>query len=419
MKHIYSIFIALTAFFPVKAQMVADSTTMQAAYSNQVFYSLNNGVINTVNNENWSIALSVVNTGSIGSSILLNEATSSLWAYPGDTSKWNTFDTTNYNSWKRLLNTDESWANGAFNVYRGAAGQFDMGWGVLNPANNYWTFGDSLYLIKLKNNTFKKLWIISLKTGAWKFKYADINGTNEQVVTFNKSTYPNRNFIYFDMINNILIDREPNNKNWDLTFVKHIDYVAGTYVSVSSVFGNKNVWSAKAFESNNAAALTAATPQTAYTKKINNIGREWKKFSSSTGWAVYDSIAYFVYDNDSINLFRVVFTKFGGSATGTTYFKKQQLNNTGINNNQLNTLFTLSPNPCSKEISIVLSGNKPELVSVEVFSIYGEIVRAYSFKTESGLNQFKIDTQSLSKGVYTILLNTNTQRVAQKFIKDN
>ncbi|MCC6635833.1 MAG: hypothetical protein IT251_10060, partial [Chitinophagaceae bacterium] len=93
MKHIYSIFIALTAFFPVKAQMVADSTTMQAAYSNQVFYSLNNGVINTVNNENWSIALSVVNTGSIGSSILLNEATSYLLAYPGDNSKWNTFYT--------------------------------------------------------------------------------------------------------------------------------------------------------------------------------------------------------------------------------------------------------------------------------------------------------------------------------------
>src|SRR5690606_18318149 len=107
-------------------------------------------------------------------------------------------------------------------------------------------------------------WIVSLKSGLWEFKYANVDGSNEQVITFNKSTYPNRNFVYFDMINNQLIDREPNNNSWDLTFVKHTDFVSppGTYVSVSSVFSNKNVWSAKSHEANYAAALISTTPQT-------------------------------------------------------------------------------------------------------------------------------------------------------------
>ncbi|MBE7443722.1 MAG: hypothetical protein HS119_14845, partial [Flavobacteriales bacterium] len=332
-KLISTALIISTILLNLKAQPISDSTSMQASYTNQVFYSLDNGEISNVDNNNWSIAFSVSGTGAAGSAILLNEATSTLWAYPGDKNQWSSFDTSNFNSWKRLLNTDTTWTNGAFNVYRGAAGTFDMGWGILNPSNNFWTFGDSLYLIKLSDDSYRKLWIVSLKSGLWEFKYANVDGSNEQVITFNKSTYPNRNFVYFDMINNQLIDREPNNNSWDLTFVKHTDFVSppGTYVSVSSVFSNKNVWSAKAHEANYAAALISTTPQTAFNQRIDNIGREWKKFSSATGWIVYDSIAYFIYDNDSTQFYRIIFTGFGGLGNGKTYFTKELLTNVGIN----------------------------------------------------------------------------------------
>src|SRR5690606_27939181 len=216
------IFILLNTIF---AQPVSETVSMQAQYQQQVFYSLENGIIKSESATNWEIAFAVSGNGAAGSAILLNEANTTLWAYPGDTSVWNTFDTTNYNTWERLLNTDTSWTNGAFNVYRGANGMFDMGWGILNPQNNFWTFGDSLYLVKLANNSFKKLWIVSLKSGVWEFEYANIDGSNEQTITFNKNNYPNRNFVYFSMINNQLIDREPDNTTWELTFVKHTDYV--------------------------------------------------------------------------------------------------------------------------------------------------------------------------------------------------
>lgn len=416
---IITAFIISTFLISIKAQPISDSTSMQASYTNQVFYSLDNGEISNVDNNNWSIAFSVSGTGAAGSAILLNEATSTLWAYPGDKNQWSSFDTSNFNSWKRLLNTDTTWTNGAFNVYRGAAGTFDMGWGILNPSNNFWTFGDSLYLIKLSDDSYRKLWIVSLKSGLWEFKYANIDGSNEQVITFNKSTYPNRNFVYFDMINNQLIDREPNNTTWDLTFVKHTDFVSppDTYVSVSSVFNNKNVWSAKAHEANYAAALISTTPQTAFNQRIDNIGREWKKFSSATGWVVYDSIAYFVYDNDSTQFYRIIFTGFGGLGNGKTYFTKELLTNVGINDIENKTNFSIYPNPATNNLTLLLNHNKTEILTVEIYNIAGKVVQQKQLTTNSSVQQYNFNISDLSSGFYVLSIHSDNFKLTQKFVK--
>lgn len=418
-KLICTAFIISTILLNLKAQPISDSTSMHASYTNQVFYSLDNGEISNVDNNNWSIAFSVSGTGAAGSAILLNEATSTLWAYPGDKNQWSSFDTSNFNSWKRLLNTDTTWTNGAFNVYRGAAGTFDMGWGILNPSNNFWTFGDSLYLIKLSDNSYRKLWIVSLKSGLWEFKYANVDGSNEQVITFNKSTYPNRNFVYFDMINNQLIDREPNNNSWDLTFVKHTDFVSppGTYVSVSSVFSNKNVWSAKAHEANYAAALISTTPQTAFNQRIDNIGREWKKFSSGSGWTVYDSIAYFVYDNDSTQFYRIIFTGFGGLGNGKTYFTKELLTNVGINDIENKTIFSIYPNPATNNLTLLLNHNKTEILTVEIYNIAGKVVQQKQLTTNSSVQQYNFNISDLSSGFYVLSIHSDNVKLTQKFVK--
>ncbi|MBX2959788.1 MAG: T9SS type A sorting domain-containing protein [Flavobacteriales bacterium] len=418
-KLISTALIISTILLNLKAQPISDSTSMQASYTNQVFYSLDNGEISNVDNNNWSIAFSVSGTGAAGSAILLNEATSTLWAYPGDKNQWSSFDTSNFNSWKRLLNTDTTWTNGAFNVYRGAAGTFDMGWGILNPSNNFWTFGDSLYLIKLNDDSYRKLWIVSLKSGLWEFKYANIDGSNEQVITFNKSTYPNRNFVYFDMINNQLIDREPNNTTWDLTFVKHTDFVSppGTYVSVSSVFNNKNVWSAKSHEANYAAALISTTPQTAFTRRIDNIGREWKKFSSGSGWTVYDSIAYFVYDNDSTQFYRIIFTGFGGLGNGKTYFTKELLTNVGINDIENKTIFSIYPNPATNNLTLLLTHNKTEILTVEIYNIAGKVVQQKQLTTNSSVQQYNFNISDLSSGFYVLSIHSDNVKLTQKFVK--
>lgn len=399
-------------------QSVNDSTDMGAFYTNQVFYSLANGEVANIDNNNWELGFSAYGNGAAGSAIILNEATTSLWAYPNDTSGWSTFDTTGYANWEQLLNTDTSWTNGAFNKYRGAAGMFDMGWGVLYPQNNFWTFGDSLYLAKLSDNSFRKIWIVSLKSGVWEFKYANVDGSNEQTFTIDKANYNNKNFVYHSLLNNTTIDREPDNTTWDLMFVKHTDYVsyANQYVSVTSVFNNRNVWTAKAHEADYSSASTSLTPQTTLNQNITNIGREWKKYSSSTGWQIFDSIAYFVYDNDSSHFYRVVFTGFGGMMSGKTYFNKELLQNVGVNSFEEKVTFSLYPNPTTDgNVTLLFNYPNNDEVEIEVIDLSGKIVFRDVKNLVLGLNQKQLNL-NLSKGIYLLNVRNKQFNATQKLL---
>lgn len=417
-KFITTLSILLVSFLNVKAQSVNDSTSMNAFYTNQVFYSLANGEIANIDNNNWELGFATYGNGAAGSAIILNEATATLWAYPGDTSAWNSFDTTGYVGWEQLLNTDTSWTNGAFNVHRGAAGTFDMGWGELNPLNNYWTFGDSLYLVKLSDNSFRKLWILSLKSGTWEFKYANIDGSNEQTFSIVKSTYPNRNFVYHSILSNSTIDREPDNTTWDIMFAKHTDYIsyAGQYVSVTSVFNNRNVWSAKAYEADYATASTSINPQTSLNQNINNIGREWKKYSSATGWTVFDSIAYFVYDNDSANFYRVVFTGFGGMLSGKSYFNKELLQNVSVNDFEQKVSMSIYPNPTRGNVTLLLDYPSNDNLEINIIDLSGKIVYQNVLSLSAGVNQKLLDINHLTSGLYLMSIKNEKFNTSQKLI---
>jgi len=400
-------------------QGINDSISMEAGYTNQVFYSLENGTITSVDNSNWDIALAVSGQGAKGSAILFNDAYGTLYKAPVDTSAWQTLDTAGIDTWEILLNSDTSWTNGAFNKYRGAAGNFDMGWGILNPSNNFWTFGDSLYVAKINDGSYKKVWILSLKTGVWQFKYANLDGSNEQTQTITKTDYPNRNFIYFSMSSSSIIDREPDNSTWDLTFTKHKDYLTppGMFLNVTSAFTNRNVWTAKAHEVDLNAALNSTTPQTPFTQNVNNIGREWKKFSSQNGgWSVRDSIAYFIYDEDSVNYYRLVFTGFEGSSTGKAFFNKEKLGITSIHNNGVNNVLSLYPNPANNEVSILIHTNKEQMANFAIFDLTGKMVLNKTLQLAYGSNVDTFKVSTLPKGIYIVNIKNKNINYTQRLI---
>jgi len=420
MKKIITIITASLLMLSVNAQSVNDTVAMGQFYANQVFYSLDNGEVANINNNDWELGFAAAGQGAAGSAILINEATTTLWAYPSDTAEWNSFDTTGYLAWEQLLNTDTSWTNGAFNVHRGAAGWADLGWGVLNPQQNYWTFGDSLYLAKLSDNTFRKIWIVSLKTGVWEFKYSDVDGSNEQTFTIDKSNYPNKNFVYHSMLTNATIDREPDNTTWDLMFAKHTDYLsyAGQYVSVTSVFNNRDVWSAKSNETDYAAALIATAPQTSFNQNITNIGREWKKYSSATGWTIYDSIAYFIYDNDSTDFYRIVFNGFesGFSGLGKAMFNQEHLQTVSVQVYEHNVTFSMYPNPATNQITLLLDYFEYATMQVDVVDLSGKLVLSKTIQVNNGVNQKTIDINQLKSGIYLLQLKSDQLNTTQKLI---
>ncbi len=418
MKKIYlSLVILAGTLSSVNAQLVEDSVSMSPFYSNQVFYSMADGEVANIVNNDWDLGFSCYGNGAAGSAIILNEANTTLWAYPGDTASWSTLDTTNHASWEQLLNTDTSWTNGAFNRYRGANGTFDMGWGILNPQNNYWTFGDSLYVAKLSTGAYKKIWITSLKSGVWDFKYADLDGSNEQMVTITKSNYPNKNFVYHSMVNEQTIDREPTNTSWDIMFMKHVDIIpfAGA-INVTSVFNNREVWSALSEEADYNAAIASTTPQTNFNQKIDNIGRSWKKFNSSIGWTVYDSTAYFLYNNDSTGFYRLVFTDFGGMSTGKAYFSKELLVTTNVQEQDFEMNYTIYPNPAVNQVTLLLDYPTNETVAVSLINLSGQVVLQQSIGMHAGINQKQLFLNDLPKGVYVLNLSNTSFNSSRKLI---
>jgi len=418
MKNLVTIFSVLFGTFSAWAQPVSDSITMGQFYVNQIFYSLENGEVANEDNTNWDLAFTTHGNGAAGSAIWINEFNTVLWKYPGDTSNWSGFDTTGHENWERLLNSDTTWTNGAFNKYRGAAGMFDMGWGILNPSNNYWTFGDSLYLLRLNDGSFRKLWIVSLKTGVWEYKYANIDGSNEQVFTIDKSVYPKRNFVYHSVLNDQIVDREPDNDTWDITFTKHVDYLnpPGMYQSMTSVFSNRGVYTAKSHETDYAAASVSTSPQTAYTDRIDNIGREWKKYSSSSGWITYDSIAYFLYVNDSTDWYRMVFTGFEGMGTGKAIFETEELFTVSVEEPEQKMTWSLYPNPAAENVTILMDNSLQGTVNMQIMDITGKIVWNNSFGLNSGVTQKQVNISHLNSGVYFVVLSNSNLKTMQKLI---
>ncbi len=417
MKKILLTSIVIVTSLVTSWSQTTEIISMGNLYANQVFYSLDNGEVSNVSNTDWDLAFSASGQGSAGSAILINEATTRLWAVPQDSSFWSVFDTAGFWAWEELLNSDTSWTNGAFNKYRGANGSFfDMGWGVLNPSNNYWTLGDSLYLVKLSNQSYKKLKINSLKQGVWEFQYADIDGKNKQVITINKANYSDRNFIYHSLSSNQTIDREPANTSWDFTLLKHRDELMPGLIMmpVTSIFTNRNLWTAKSNEVDFASASVAVVPQTAYNQNVINIGREWKKFSKGVG-TVYDSIAYFLHRDNESQVYRIVFTDFGWSATGTATCEFTKLGLEGVDALSENESVNIYPNPTEGEnVTIVFGEVKTMLSTIEVLNTLGEIILIKEI--DQGVSSSLLNVSQLKSGLYFINLKGETTNLIKKLV---
>jgi len=58
----------------------------------------------------------------MSATIIINDGSGTrLWKYPGDTSAWNTLDTSGMNAWPEAYNAGTEWETGAFNAIPGSS----------------------------------------------------------------------------------------------------------------------------------------------------------------------------------------------------------------------------------------------------------------------------------------------------------
>jgi hypothetical protein len=303
-----------------------ETLTMGSGYANDVYYSMINGIVSTVPRTNWDIAFE---TGSRTSTILINGGAGlKLFTYPnGAISSWNNVSTTGIASWKVMNNSDTTWLLGAFE--RNALGHPDYGWGIYNTVTHD-VVGDSLFVIQLADQSYRKLWLIKKASSDNKyiFQFANIDGSGFLLDTVNCNPYTGKNFIYYSFATKDVIDREPLKEAWDFVLTKYIEMIPdGTGGKVPypviGVLTNNGVRSATL---DNVDVSTIDYSSAIFVTAISEIGSDWKSFDMNLNqWTLKSNRVYFVKDKN-MSVFKIVFTGFEGSATGIVKFDKAKLN---------------------------------------------------------------------------------------------
>ena len=409
-KTIYSFLILALINFNALAQ--TQTISLQPSYTNQSFFSLENGEVANLANTDWDLAFS---TATMSSSIRINGGMGTeLYLYPlGDTTDWNSFNSSNISSWLPIHNSDTNWFLGAFD--KNSTSMFDMGWGMYSMITHYVT-GDSLYAIKTVGGNWKKLWIQQLANDEYSFKYANLDGSNEINTTVQKTNYTDKNFVYFSLDQNVILDREPISQDWDITFTKYITPVQGMAYGVTGVLSNDGVHVAQADNIPDPNSYNDYSQHPMMTE-INSIGYDWKSFDMSTfSYSVEPYRCYFVKDLQD-KVWRIIFTSFEGSSTGNIEFNAQEMtSSTSISQLQSDiSTFEIYPNPITDNNLTVVFDNSSSISELNIFdvtgkNIYNEIFNSKGFQAKS------INLSNLNNGVYIVSLSSKGSIFQKKLV---
>lgn len=390
-----------------KANPVRDTVTMGPGYANDVFYSMSQGVVKAEPRNNWDIAFY---TTRWSAGIIINDGTGvQLFTYPGgDTTAWASMDTTGMNSWKRLYNSDQSWEEGAFN--RNSSGHPDYGWGVYNMITHD-VVGDSLYVLRLANGSLKKIWIQKKRsiTNTYTFKYANINGTNEVTEVVDVTPYQaNRMFLYYSIVNQTIVDREPDINAWDLMWNRYIttvydnNGVATNYLVVGVT--NNLLVGANRFHP--VAPGFSNWHEQPFSQTKSPIGHDWKEFNMAQfQWVLQDSLVYFV-KNRGGNIYKLSFDYFSGTGSGKTGLIKTLISLVGKPEiNSESATIAVYPNPASHWAEASFQDGS-EIRSYKLFDANGRLVMEQQGLSEQKL---RLNTSALKSGLYFISIQSDKQ----------
>lgn len=387
-----------------------DIVTMGAGYVNQSFYSLSNGEVLTSNNTNWDISFSL---SAYSATIRTNGGMgTTLYKYPnGDLSSWSDVDTLGIDSWPNLMNSEESWSQGSFNTNQQ---DFDMGWGNYDVITHN-VIGHSIYLLNTVDGEWKKLIIEQLVDGVFSFKYANIDGSNEVIASIDQSDYADKNFVYYSLTSDSIIDREPSMSEWDLTFTKYVSQVSPEmYYSVAGALSNKNVEVAEVNDLSDPLSYNEYESQD-FLLEMNTIGYDWKTLNMDTfSYELEESRCYFVKNLEG-SIYRIVFTDFTGNSSGEITLNKELISGSSVidvDNNNINS-FSVYPNPASDNATIIIDA---EADNVQLYICDGSGKKIVETQVSNGFQATNISLSNLESGLYFVSVTFNGATSTQRLV---
>lgn len=435
---------------------IPDTVSMGANYSNDVYYSFENGTVASPSNTNWHIAVEALNPltdehGGVG--IWINEASKGekVKLYPLHKQGSLDFATLSASDTVGLMNDEFSlhnssitYADGAFNSTAGTIDPFDYGWGEYSmdpidtfPAHS--VVGDSVYLLitgtgggmgqPMTQTGAYFVWPRSVVNGTeWTLFVKPVGSNETQMVTI--STEMDQVFKYYHFTDGVL-DREPSKADWNIDFTNYMDLYGGpetggnaSLQSVTGVLSNYN---------NPMAQLDNLVPNDVdtnnitqtFSNDINIIGFDWKVLNFETfSYDLTDSLSWFVKSGNG-DIWQIYFDYF--ATDQVTQERKIGLQKrkvfthpiTGINqiNQNINTII-LAPNPSENDATNILVDAKKDLnnTQITITDISGRTVFTSVKNIKSGFQQLRLDVSAYAPGMYFVNIVGEGWKSTQKLV---
>jgi len=396
-----------------------DQISVGASYSEQTFYDLETGTKTTIDGDEWDIAFTVFGFQDAG--IFINEAAPSMGVelelYDLGINDFNA-SISQADIVDRRYNSEKSWMNGAFNEGRDLADFSDYGWGFYNPMMQS-VEGVKLFALKLRNGEFIKLKIDVLAATEYTFRYANLDGSNEKTVSFDKSDFNGKQMAYFSFNNGQVMDLEP--AEWDLVYTRYSSPVeAGpdeilNYV-VTGILSADGVRVAQA-DGVDPSTVMESDFASSYSTSIDVIGFDWKDIDINTfQWSLVADRAYFVKTADN-NIYKLYFVDFEGSSTGVTTIEKTEVISTSTSdvldaNVSIGSVF---PNPSSGVFSFNYTSDEANSIKMAAYRMDGQQVYSQMIDVPAGESVITIDQLSFA-GNYILVLDNGSKIYSQKLI---
>ncbi|MEM9050642.1 MAG: T9SS type A sorting domain-containing protein [Bacteroidota bacterium] len=401
MKQIYLLTIGLLTCAALSAQ-VNDVVEMGAGYANQVWYSMENGEVGSAPLDEWDLAFEI---NGFSAAIRANgQKGLIIYQAPYAVSEWGSL-TSLGGDWPQLHDNPATWTQGALN--RHYTSELDLGWGIYNPVTHFVT-GDSLFVVELPNGTLKKMRIDALASGVYTFTYSDLDGSNEEQKQLVKAEFSGKNFGYFSFETGEMIDREPANDTWDITFTQYMGEIPGFgFYPVTGIQHNVGV---RVAEVANTPVDEADPWSVGFDSEIDVIGSDWKVLDGFS-FVLVDDLSYFVEDLDG-DVYQIFFTGFTGQSAGITEFTITEFSLLSAENvNEAS--FGVYPNPLNAGQILTIDGDIQAGSQVQLFSIDGKLVHQ-EVAQRNGL--LTLNTAKFEAGTYIVNMIANDNTSSQKVV---
>ncbi len=394
----------------VQAELGAD-------YVNQHFYNLETQESTIIDSESWDLAFTAYGFQDAGVSI--NEAAglqgTALELYLAEGMDFDQ-DIAEENLEEIIYNGDQSWDAGAFNNLANPMNPFDYGWGTYNPGTMS-VDGTQVFVIKLRDGSYKKFMIESLVVSTYNLRYADLDGSNEQTASFDKMMFPNDDVVFFSFDTNGIVSLVDH--SWDLLFTRYaspVPDVDGTLVDyiISGVLLAPGIEAAE-LRDVEPTTVELADYEDAFTSQIDLIGYDWKEFDMAEfTWKVFENLSYFV-KTKSGDVYHLIFIDFEGSSTGIITFMQTTVGSTSTEDFTTTHDLSLFPNPNNGVFQLDLGDSfEAGFNSLEIYNNIGQ--RLFVSDASNVASPIFTVNSDLEAGNYMLVLSGDAGNIVQRFI---